>query len=197
MNQTLTWPERPTCHDQDPAATRWGPSTWRPAGVRLHPENDHIPAFRSCSYCGSMHPEDLLKAIEAGAKLGGSDWKYGWPHKFYVDGVPNTNAGNLVTRSSGGGPGQLDERKRADLESRLESGSRLEVDQQADRYEYRVLEPDGPTTHGKWYNIHLKDLSAEAFALLAPLLEQHAGIRWERDADGRIKFIAPSPGYQR
>lgn len=41
--------------------------------------------FRHCKYCGSIHPEDLYNLlIEGKVTLGGSDWKYGWPHKFYV-----------------------------------------------------------------------------------------------------------------
>lgn len=44
--------------------------------------------FRSCPYCGSVHPDDLLEALNKGARLGGSDWKYGFPHKFYVYGGP-------------------------------------------------------------------------------------------------------------
>ena len=44
--------------------------------------------FRRCSYCGSVHPLDLLKARDEGriGKVDRSvDWKYGWPHKIYVD----------------------------------------------------------------------------------------------------------------
>lgn len=42
--------------------------------------------YRHCSFCGSLHPEDLAKLLNEGkAELHGSDWKYGWPHKFYVD----------------------------------------------------------------------------------------------------------------
>ena len=52
------------------------------------PDSDR--PFRHCSYCGSMHPLDLLAGLEQGARLGGSDWKYGWPHKFYVYDYPNT-----------------------------------------------------------------------------------------------------------
>lgn len=44
---------------------------------------------RFCSYCGSVHPADLAAAIQtAGATLSPSDQKYGWPHKFYVEGAP-------------------------------------------------------------------------------------------------------------
>jgi len=45
-------------------------------------------SFRSCPYCGSVHPDDLVEALKHGASLTGSDWKYGFPHKFYVRGGP-------------------------------------------------------------------------------------------------------------
>lgn len=40
--------------------------------------------YTHCSYCGSVHFDDLKKLVEEGAHFGGSDWKYGFPHKFYV-----------------------------------------------------------------------------------------------------------------
>lgn len=76
----LPWPERPACHDDDPAAKapfNFGPAVWRPADQR---------GVRTCSFCGSIHPEDLMRALDSGATLECADWKYGWPHKFYVTG---------------------------------------------------------------------------------------------------------------
>lgn len=194
----ITWPERPTCHDGDYMAQRFAPQTWRPAGKRLHPENDHVPAFRTCSYCGSIHPEDLLNALRAGAKAGGSDWKYGWPHKFYVDGIPNSQAGNLVTHTSGSGHGPVTDEKRAEYQRYVRPGGVLEVTDDADGrgHRFKVRNPDGATTHGKWYNVHLQDLSQAAFDELAPLLLQHTGILFVREADGRIKYSAPRHGHQ-
>lgn len=41
--------------------------------------------LRHCNYCGSIHPEDLYNLlVEGKVVLGGSDWKYGYPHKFYI-----------------------------------------------------------------------------------------------------------------
>lgn len=54
--------------------------------------------LRGCSWCGSMHPADLAAAIRAGATGSWADFKYGWPHKWYVDGVPNPHAGMLESR---------------------------------------------------------------------------------------------------
>lgn len=38
-----------------------------------------------CEWCGSMTFERALELLKTpGTKYSGSDWKYGWPHKFYV-----------------------------------------------------------------------------------------------------------------
>lgn len=38
-----------------------------------------------CSYCGGIHPDAFWEAIENGYAMEVADWKYGWPHKIYVD----------------------------------------------------------------------------------------------------------------
>jgi hypothetical protein len=128
-------------------AVRWGGWSWDKPRRGEH--------FRRCSYCGSIHPEDLAAepaggdaclicgkqgwlacfdnqehagikaAVEAGdlavsdeerARIaamaaahsydpGGwyaswADRKYGYPHKFYVEGVANRNPGRLYVTSS-------------------------------------------------------------------------------------------------
>jgi hypothetical protein len=54
-----------------------------------------VKPYRECEYCGSIHPSDLVDLFwkHDTLKIGGSDWKYGWPHKFYIDGIPNPVAG--------------------------------------------------------------------------------------------------------
>lgn len=195
----VTWPERPTCHDEDYHAKQFATQTWRdPRGD--DPNSKYpvvsIETFRTCSYCGSIHPGDLVKALEAGATLGGSDWKYGWPHKFYVEGIPNPIAGREYPQYS-----YCDRPSKAML---AEGG----WEQYQDGFSERDGTPKmswrkklymakcGPHTHAKWYNEHLKDLSPEAFAVLAPLLEKHAGTRFEM-VDGKLAYSAPHRGYQR
>lgn len=40
-----------------------------------------------CSYCGSLSPQEVIKLLKTpGTDFSGSDWKYGWPHKFYIGG---------------------------------------------------------------------------------------------------------------
>lgn len=38
-----------------------------------------------CGYCGSLSPKDALNRLkDPTCNASGSDWKYGWPHKFYI-----------------------------------------------------------------------------------------------------------------
>ena len=63
-------------HDKDPGALLWTPVTWnRPTLAR---------PFRTCSFCGSIHPEDLMAAIADGETIMLADEKHGWPHKLYT-----------------------------------------------------------------------------------------------------------------
>lgn len=179
-------------HDFDFGASRFGGPKWRPAGEKLHPSNDDVPSFRTCSYCGSMHPEDLLEALKAGAELHMADMKYGWPHKFYVDGVKNLNAGALVRRSSMSieGP-EPTPAERASVERwATKDGCEIRVIKEsyavrggAPAYSLVVFEPDGPTTRGKFYSVHLKDVSDELLAELAPYFDR-CGVRFGRDENG-------------
>lgn len=81
----MTFPQKPTCHDESPFLTPEY-AVWRPAGPTRDDGQGMNLAYRSCGYCGSIHPEDLLAALKSGSTLGGADWKYGYPHKFYVKG---------------------------------------------------------------------------------------------------------------
>ena len=50
------------------------------AGWRI----DHRLAF--CNFCGSLRVRDAIRLLQTpGTRFSGSDWKYGWPHKFYID----------------------------------------------------------------------------------------------------------------
>lgn len=75
--------------------------TWRPA---RHPKQEAraghrvytgIPA-QTCSYCGSMHPKDVVTALRLGAHLEAAIPKYGYIHKVYVGNMPNPFAGEDI-----------------------------------------------------------------------------------------------------
>ena len=39
-----------------------------------------------CNYCGSISVADAIRLLQKpGTRFSGSDWKYGWPHKFYIE----------------------------------------------------------------------------------------------------------------
>lgn len=44
--------------------------------------------FPTCTWDGSVQPEQFIKFCEQGLVMEVADWKYGWPHKVYID-VPN------------------------------------------------------------------------------------------------------------
>lgn len=204
LGLAIAWPERPTCHDVDPHAQRFGPTLWReprPLGGEGIPYRE---TFRTCSYCGSIHPEDLYRHLagEPGAELHGADWKYGWPHKFYVQGIPNPAAGQLVPSGF-----------RSWSEAACVCGTTYRT------YAHRACPSCGlgdlapgvvvtpmsetllaaapPHLWAKWYNAHLAELSAEAFDLLVPLLARHAGVTFMRDEHGCLVWQTPHYGYQR
>jgi len=204
----MIWPERPTCHDGDNEARRitqaidtsiaWrGPIDEPPASGRLTFE-----PFRSCSYCGSIHPEDLFTALNAGAELNGSDWKYGWPHKFYVDRIPNPHPDREVWRGGYSGPKYRCrtcgfEPPRRHGRSRSVSTSRIAWTIRSPANIGRPVRPVGPFVHGKFYKTHLADISdEETFVAFAKLLSEKSGIEWTRDQNG-VKYKAPHSGYQR
>lgn len=166
----MQFPDKPTCHDVDYQAQRFGGTTWRAPLGRREPYQDD---YRSCSYCGSIHPEDLIKLLKDGkATLGGADWKYGWPHKFYVT-APNPLAGQEV-----------------------KVGSRSYRD--GDRYVDESIMGNAPQTMTlKWYNFHLMDeYDEEAFKELTALLSKHAGIVFEKNEKG-MWYRSPCHDYQK
>ena len=165
MTTIITWPEVPTCHE---GVRSYAPVHWHPGYERI--EDGKLmqsQPWRSCSFCGSIHPEDLVKALEGGTKLGGSDWKYGWPHKFYME-MPNPQPEREFVVST---------THRGDEPIVYTFGKR------------HVL-------HGKWYNEHLKDLDDAAFAVVAAALKKATDIEFARDEKG-IKYAAPCVGYQK
>lgn len=123
-----------------------------------------------------------------------ADWKYGWPHKVYVHGIPNPNAGNFVCKSYRSGPGKLTEMELDVIRAQVPAGGHIKVVQNDIRHEIRTMEPDAPTTWAKWYNIHLTELDDEAFAAMAAVLKAKTGITWNKDPVKGVGYAAAQPG---
>lgn len=145
-------------HDNNAWAQRFAPLTWR------DPQPDMEPygyPFRTCSYCGSIHPLDLLAFLDkGGVRLNPSDRKWGWPHKLYLDGIPNPMAGKVVRM-----------------------GGRSWTDEAGVRQEEPFMEPAPAFTHAKFYNVHLMDMPVADFLRLAELIEQETGVVFSRPED--------------
>src|SRR5258707_13410875 len=92
-------------HAHDAGALRWkkelGKDEWPKTWATGEPARDHN---RRCWYCGSIHPDDLLTQLRLGATLDSADWKYGWPDKFYLNGIANELAGQTGWLGSENGP---------------------------------------------------------------------------------------------
>jgi len=133
----------------------------------------HGEPFRCCGYCGSIHPEDLLTVLNTGARLGGSDWKYGYPHKFYVYDIPNPHANEPSVVGS------------------------QSVERDGMRVNESIIGRQG-TFHSKWYNQHLLDegYDEQALTFLLRVLQAASGIMF-RITNGRLEYGAPFFGYQR
>lgn len=70
----------------DGQASRFGPIEFGPMTVTEMDGAKFTYPTPRCSYCGSLAIDDAIKAFQTpGVHWSGSDWKYGWPHKFYLD----------------------------------------------------------------------------------------------------------------
>lgn len=144
-----------------------------------------VGRMRGCWYCGSMHPKDLAAALKAGATISFADWKYGWPHKAYIDKIPNPFEGMMESRSSCSHPSAED----------IAAGKYIPVDgefvvvNQTTGETKRKTEyigkpvPSGPYEHGKFYTVHLQDATPEE----KETIEAHLGMSFEF-ANGQVKW---------
>ncbi len=133
---------------------------WRAANPESEP---YGTSFRTCAYCGSIHPGDLLEAIEkGGVTFDVADWKYGWPHKAYVNGIPNPIAGKDVRM-----------------------GSRSHTGPDGVHVNEPLISPAPKFSHAKWYNLHLLDdgFDTEAQTALIEKLAVYMGIQFRVEGD--------------
>lgn len=136
-------------HKSDPYAIRFRPHKWEQEKRSLTP---YIHGYRTCSYCGSIHPEDLLTCLESNpdVKLETADWKYGWPHKWYMHRVPNHQAGKVV-----------------------ELGGKWE-----DNHYTPHLGQAPAFCQVKFYSVHMLDLADGVFDKVANVIAERGGIKF-------------------
>lgn len=130
-----------------------------------------------------MHPADVVAALRSGASLVGTDWKYGWPHKFYVTDVPNPHPDVMVLSSYSSG-----------------GAHRCVLDSEGRPLPIRDVRftPAGPLLRSKWYNEHILDagFDVEARDALLRLIQERSGVVFQLEA-GRLRYAAPHFNYQR
>lgn len=170
--------------------------------------------LRSCGYCGSMHPADLAVALKSGATAHWADFKYGWPHKIYVEGIPNPHAGMLESRMGASHALPVCPKTGAACEQgeqsfgwakcecmkaatpteathgtskmvRMQSGFSRETG--APEYTWKHAgEPARATTDGKFYTVHLQDATEEDRAVI----EAAMGLTFSFEQGGRVSWQA-------
>lgn len=159
-------------HGQE--AERWGGWSWREPSRGEH--------FRRCTYCGSIHPEDLAAETEWRAEW--ADAKYGWPHKFYVPVTSRNPEQRFVTGASPSEerPGYSGEWVRSD-----EIPNDVITDGWGDLYDHYnwVCVGTRPTHHAKFYTVHLADPRIAPEAL--ETIQRVSGLRF-RFQDGRVSW---------
>lgn len=150
--------------------------------------------LRSCDHCGSMHPADVAAAIRAGAKGHWADFKYGWPHKAYFDGVPNPYAGmrcSVTSTGYGSKKGEQDAHTKEHIAGT--GGEWVQLANPTDLEEkkpehvghsWHRVEAERATTHGKFYTVHLKDATPED----RETIERHLGLRFTFDDKGGVSW---------
>lgn len=84
-------------------------TVWTPCTIcgKKKDHRKHGLPWRTCNYCGSMHPQDLIdrpepdmmRSVDVGMgppvdipNVSWADWKYGYPHKLYIDYGPGLRA---------------------------------------------------------------------------------------------------------
>lgn len=74
-------------HESSPRYGNAGPIFWRLDGT--------------CSYCGSISVKRAIELLlTPGTHFSGTDWKYGWPHKFYIH--PSASLWKVLHRTPDG-----------------------------------------------------------------------------------------------
>jgi hypothetical protein len=132
-----------------------------------------------------MHPTDLVAAMKAGAVAHWADFKYGWPHKAYVENIPNPHAGMLEVRCWASSP-----QAGIDREVREKRFDPTTGEPVADYVTYTEQpKPAGATTYGNFYTVHLMDATPEE----RQIIERHLGFTFQFSDDGRVTWERALP----
>jgi hypothetical protein len=202
------------------SAARWGGWHWeKPRGAEhfrrcsfcgsISPDDlTAETAGTGCGYAGCPEPKNELAQVHfpiagredddgrhlfvnTGWRASWADMKYGWPHKFYVEGLVNRHP-EILRVITAATPDQADRLERetgyqwyaiADIPSGTDvSGWRLEDS----NYSHVGLGSDR-THHAKFYTVHLADLAVSDE--VKDTISRVCGLRFTFE-DGRVRWEA-------
>jgi hypothetical protein len=157
-----------------PFATGW--DWWEPH------RGEH---FRRCTYCGSIHPDDLAAETTGLHKVSWADMKHGFPHKVYLD-ITNRNPEQRfiigATPTDQPSWGRPEDWVRPDA---IPEG--VNTDGWTDLSRYRWIHiGTRPHHNAKFYTEHLRDprVSDE----VRDRIHQIIGLRLDWTDDGRVRW---------
>lgn len=164
-----------------------------PVCWRLRPDDKYgqpIP-FHTCEWCGSVTPQQFIEFLAAGCKCDVADWKYGYPHKIYLN-VPNPNPEELrgAGSTSEGSEMRYNERGVVTHRVKTQENAPAGYETWSDQHGWMQL-GKYPMLHLKFYTAHLDDL---------PDLKAHedvifraTGIYFFRNAEGKLMYSGKKP----
>lgn len=127
--------------------------------VRPYDGGPYDHGLRTCSYCGSLHPDDVIALVRSGRPLEGTSKRY----KAYIS-PPNLVAGKRVRTGSESGPvfGRIKPTTRVqrilgphDMPARL--GQPTLMERLIGRYDRKIFGVGTATAFGKVYFWHFTD----------------------------------------
>lgn len=141
-------------HD-DGRASQYGPVEFRKQRAKELDGAERPAERETCSYCGSITVADVLKAFQTpGVRWSGSDWKYGWPHKFYISIPCEPYTACVGARSGGGRPTEYDYGERRYDEHKFYAEHMVDATPEQIEEWKRVVEP----ITGVRYEVEGRDL---------------------------------------
>lgn len=184
MPSDLAWPDTAICHAPYPETKGMGTDgifRWKQHGS-LNLSDDERPYlgdFKVCEWCGSISTEDMYRLVvdEPHARLTIGDMDSGWPDRVHVIGIPNLNAGKMITTYVYGEP--------ENLVHDILPGRSIE-EYQPNLYRVAVAENVASARFGSmWFSVHLYDLEDGTFTAVSDLLQEHLNIKfyWKATED--------------
>ncbi len=142
-----------------------------------------------CTYCGSITSAKAIELLkQPGTQFSGADWKYGWPHKFYIEPI-NPDADKTVeVGSEDAEEGEPNAYWRCFAHGRIDCACPKE--ERVTGYWSKPIMGKRARLHFKFYNNHLKDASEQEFQEFAELSKKLFQIEWGKDEKG-IHYRAP------